>query len=287
MVAGGLLVAGRYRVGRRLAAGGLSHVWLATDESDGSTVAIKRCTLPPGLSPHEGELVGGLSLREARAFAEVDHPNVVHIRDVVPDAGEPWIVMDYVPSRSLQEVVSSSGAMHPRRVAEIGLQILQGLVAVFDAGLLHLDVKPGNVLIGDDGRVLLSDFGPAVTELGVRALTEAGIVLGSLHYVAPERLFDGISTQRADLWSFGATLYFAVEGRRPFRRENKDETMAALKGRTPDPLLRAGPLTDVICGLMRADPEDRLSAAAAERMLRRIAGAGVRVLPSAATSATS
>jgi tRNA A-37 threonylcarbamoyl transferase component Bud32 len=272
MVVGSLLVAGRYRVGRRLAAGGISHVWLATDESDGSTVAIKRCAVPAGLSETEGELVRELSLREARAFARVVHPNVVRIRDVVPDDGEPWIVMDYIPSRSLQEVVSSSGAMHPRRVAEIGLQMLQGLVGVFDAGVLHLDVKPGNVLIADDGRVLLSDFGPAVTEEGVQTLTDAGIVLGSLNYVAPERLFDGISTQRADLWSFGATLYFAVEGRRPFRRDTKDETMAALRGRTPDPLLRAGALTEVICGLMRADPEDRLSVAAAERQLRGIAG---------------
>ena len=272
VAAGSLLVAGRYRVGRRLAAGGISHVWLATDESDGSTVAIKRCAVPDGLSEAEGELVRELSLREARAFARVDHPNVVRIRDVVPDDGEPWIVMDYIPSRSLQEVVSSSGAMHPRRVAEIGLQMLHGLVGVFDAGVLHLDVKPGNVLIADDGRVLLSDFGPAVTEEGVQTLTDAGIVLGSLNYVAPERLFDGISTQRADLWSFGATLYFAVEGRRPFRRDTRDETMAALRGRTPDPLLRAGPLTEVICGLMRADPDDRLSIAAAERQLRRIAG---------------
>ena len=272
MAADSRLVAGRYRLGRRLAAGGLSRVWLATDEERDATVAIKRCALPEGLSADEGEIVREVSVREARAFARVEHPNVVGIRDVVHVDGELWIVMDYIASRSLHEVVTAAGPMHPRRVAEIGLQVLRGLAGVFDAGVLHLDVKPGNVLLAEDGRVLLSDFGPAVTEAGVRALSDAGMIFGSLNYVAPERLFDGISTRRSDLWSFGATLYFAVEGRAPFRRDTPDETTEALRGGTPDPLLRAGPLGEVIGALMRAEPGERLTAAAADRALRRVAG---------------
>ena len=268
MAAVGGLVAGRYRVVRPLATGGMSRVWLATDETLRRPVAIKQCRLPDGLTTEEEDLVRSWTLQDARAFARVNHPAVIPILDVVPGADHPWIVMEYFPSRSLLEVVDESGPLPPARVADIGLAVLDALNAAGRAGVLHLDVKPGNVLIADDGRVVLSDFGPVVTEQGIGALAGAGIILGSPNYVAPERLFDGVSTARADLWSLGATLYYAVEGRPPFLRPTIPETLRALADGTPDPPLRAGPLTGVLAGLLQRNPAARLTAAEVEERLR-------------------
>jgi hypothetical protein len=267
------LVARRYRVIRPLAAGGLSRVWLAQDTRDGRRVAIKRCAVPGGLTPEEQDVVRAWTLREARAFARVRHPAVVRVLDVVPDPGDsPWLVMEYVPSRSLRELVDASGPLSPARAAEVGLAVLAGLAAAGRAGVLHLDVKPGNVLIADDGRALLSDFAPAVTEQGVGALHRAGIILGSPNYVAPERLFDGVSTARSDLWSLGATLYYAVEGRPPFGRSSTEDTLRALDAGRPDPVRLAGPLAEVLDGLLRRDPAARLTARQVARRLRAVSG---------------
>lgn len=267
----GQLVAGRYRLLRTLAVGGMGRVWLAADERHSREVAIKRCALPDGLSAAQRELVLGLTLREARAFARVDHPNVVRILDVLPEEQEPWIVMEYVASRSLLEVIQESGRLPPARVAAVGLAVLSGLNAVGRAGVLHLDVKPANVLIGDDGRIVLADFGPAVTDEGVRALTAAGIVLGSPKYIAPERLAGGDSTAQADLWSLGATLYHAVEGRPPYLRDSVADTLRAVADSPPDPPAHAGPLAEVLAGLLRREPADRLSPAEVAEHLRRVA----------------
>ena len=250
----GQLVAGRYRVVRPLAAGGLGGVWLAADETTGRPVAIKRCELPGGLTPDEQDLFRVWTVREARAYAAVQHPNVIRTLDVLPDDDAPWIVMEYVPCRSLQQVIDEAGALPPARVAGIGLAVLEGLLAVRRAGLLHLDVKPGNVLIADDGRVVLTDFGPAVTVDGIRALAAAGIILGSPKYLAPERLTGGVASPESDLWSLGATLYHAVEGRPPYVRATTVDTLLALAEGPPDPPVRAGPLTRVIESLLRHDP---------------------------------
>jgi eukaryotic-like serine/threonine-protein kinase len=249
--------AGPYRVVRPLAAGGLGGVWLATDETTGEPVAIKRCELPAGLTPDEQDLFRMWTVREARAYARVRHPNVIRTRAVLTHDDGPWIVMEYVPSRSLQQVIDASGTLPPARVAGIGLAVAQGLAAVRRAGLLHLDVKPGNVLLADDGRVVLSDFGPAVTVDGVRALALAGIILGSPKYLAPERLTGGVASPESDLWSLGATLYHAVEGRPPFDRPTTVDTLLALAEQEPDPPVRAGPLTPVIVGLLQRDPAAR------------------------------
>ena len=265
------LVAGRYRLLHTLAAGGMGRVWLAADELLDRQVAIKKCVLPAGLSSDQRDLVRGLTLREARAFARVDHPNVIRILDVLPDEDEPWIVMEYVASRSLLQVISESGALPPERAAAIGLAVLDGLSAVDRAGVLHLDVKPANVLIGDEGRIVLADFGPAVTEEAVRALAGAGIVLGSPKYIAPERLAGGASTARADLWSLGATLYHAVEGRPPYVRDTVDDTLRALADGAPEPPRHAGPLAGVLAGLLRHDPAERLTPSEVAERLRRIA----------------
>jgi eukaryotic-like serine/threonine-protein kinase len=266
----GELIAGRYRVVRPLAAGGLGRVWLAVDERLHCDVAIKQCSMPDGLNRAEQTVIRTWLVREARAAARVQHPNVVRILDVLPEDGQPWTVMEYVPSRSLLKVINDSGPLPPVEVAEIGLALLAALQAANRAGVRHLDVKPSNVLIGDDGRVVLTDFGPAVTDDGIRALSRAGIVLGSPNYVAPERLFDEVATERADLWSLGATLYHAVEGRPPYRRETAEATLQAITDDPPDRTHRAGPLTPVLGGLLQRDPAARMTAADAEDALRQI-----------------
>jgi eukaryotic-like serine/threonine-protein kinase len=267
----GTLAAGRYRLLRSLATGEMGQVWLAADEVLPRQVAIKKGAMPRGLSPAEQEQMRGLTLREARAFARVSHPNVIRILDVLPSDGEPWIVMEYVASRSLLQVIQESGPLTPQRAAAVGLAVLHGLNAAARAGVLHLDVKPANVLIADDGRILLSDFGPAVTDEGVRALAQLGIVLGSPQYIAPERLSGGESTPRADLWSLGATIYHAVEGRPPYARDTTEAILKAVTDSAPDPPARAGPLGELLAGLLRRDPADRLSPAEVERHLRRVA----------------
>jgi hypothetical protein len=265
------LVAGRYRIIRSLGAGGMGRVWLAADEKRGGEVALKRCSVPDGLSPAEQELCRRWTLREARAFTRVHHPHVIRTYDVLPDGDAPWIVMEYLPATSLLEIITTLGPLSPRRTAEIGLAVLDGLNAIGRAGLLHLDVKPSNVLIAEDGRVVLTDFGPVVTHEGVGALAGAGIILGSPNYVAPERLFDGVSTAQADLWSLGATLYHAVEGHPPLEFESVEQTLRALAQATPEPPRRAGPLAPVLTGLLRRDPAARLSAEEVEERLRRVA----------------
>ncbi|MEU4691435.1 serine/threonine-protein kinase [Actinoplanes sp. NPDC023714] len=274
MVPVGEVVAGRYRIVRPLANGGMSHVWLASDDRAGVArqVALKQCTIPDGLAPAQRDVVRQWAFPEARAAARVRHPNVIHTLEVCPDAAGPWIVMEYVPSRSLQEIVESEGALPAARVAEIGLALLAALTAAHDAGVLHLDVKPGNVLIGDDGRVVLTDFGPAVTAAGITALTDAGVVLGSPKYIAPERLFEHSSTVASDLWSLGATLYHAVEGRPPFIRPSTTGVLRALADTEPEPPRQAGLLTPVLTGLLRRDPATRLTPADLEAKLRRAAG---------------
>jgi hypothetical protein len=257
MAAVGLLIADRYRLVRPVAAGGTSQVWLGVDENLNRPVALKRCGVPGGLTPGEQDLVRAWALREARAFASVRHTNVIHTLDVLPDGGEPWLVMEYVPSRSLQQVIDESGPLPPARVAAIGLAVLDGLVAAERAGVLHLDVKPANVLIADDGRVVLTDFGPAVTGEGLGALADAGIVLGSPKSVAPDRLTGGP----------------------PYARETTEDTLRALVDAPPDPPGRAGPLAPVLAGLLQRDPAARSTATETAARLRAVAGPPQRQAP--------
>ncbi len=271
MAAMGRLVAGRYRIVRPLAAGGLGKVWLATDEWRRRSVALKECAPPAGLAGGERDLVARWTVREARAFARVRNPHVVPVLEVLPGESAPWIVMEFVPSRSLLEVIDESGALPPHRVAEIGLAVLDALAAADREGVLHLDVKPSNVLIADDGRILLTDFGPAVTPEGLAALAGAGIVFGSPKYLAPERLDGSGATARADLWSLGAMLYHAVEGHPPYGWQTTEATLRALARRAPDPPRRAGLLTPVLTGLLRHDPDTRWTAEEVAEGLRAAA----------------
>jgi len=210
------LIGNRYRLVEPLGQGGMGRVWKARDEVLHRDVAIKELVPPPGLTEDERREMRERSLREARAIARLNHANVVRVFDVLRTDGDPWIVMEYVPSRSLQDVLTTDGPVSPTRAAEIGLGVLGALKAAHRAGVMHRDVKPGNVLLGEDGRVVLTDFGLA-TVPGDPNVTRTGLVLGSPAYIAPERARDGTFGPEADLWSLGATLYAAVEGQSPRR----------------------------------------------------------------------
>ncbi|MEV4656396.1 protein kinase [Micromonospora sp. NPDC049301] len=262
-----VLIAGRYRLLDLVGRGGMGRVWRARDEMLHREVAVKEVVPPSWLADHERAELRSRTLREARAAARLNHPAVVRLYDVVPVDGSPWIVMEYVPSRTLQDVLDTEGPLAPAEAARIGLALLDALLAAHAAGVLHRDVKPQNVLVAHDGRVLLTDFGLATFDGGDGAMTRPGMVLGSPQYVAPERAAEGVSTVAADLWSLGATLHTAVEGRSPYARSTAMATLSALAARPPDPAPHAGPLAPVLAGLLRRDPRDRLDHEAARRLL--------------------
>ncbi|MFV2101677.1 protein kinase domain-containing protein [Micromonospora sp. LOL_024] len=269
------LVADRYRLISPLGQGGMGRVWRARDEVLHRDVAIKELVPPPGLTNDERREMRERSLREARAIARLNNVNVVRIFDVLRTDGDPWIVMEYVASRSLQDALAADGPVPSDQAVEIGLGVLNALKAAHKAGIMHRDVKPGNVLLGDDGRVVLTDFGLA-TIPGDPNVTRTGMVLGSPAYIAPERARDGTAGPEADLWSLGATLYAAVEGKSPFARPSAIGTLAALATEAVPPARNAGPLKQVLAGLLRKDPQERITAESAERMLRKASGRRAR-----------
>ncbi|WBB97902.1 protein kinase [Solwaraspora sp. WMMA2080] len=269
------LVADRYRLVEPLGQGGMGRVWKARDEVLHRDVAIKELVPPPGLTDQERREMRERSLREARAIARLNHINVVRVFDVLRTDGDPWIVMEYVPSRSLQDVLAQNGPVPATRAAEIGLGVLGALRSAHLSGVMHRDVKPGNVLLGHDGRVVLTDFGLA-TVPGDPNVTRTGLVLGSPAYIAPERARTGSAGPEGDLWSLGATLYAAVEGQSPYARQTAIATLSALATEPPPPARRAGPLKPVLAGLLRKDPYTRMKADEAERLLTRAAGRGPR-----------
>ncbi|MCO1597719.1 protein kinase [Micromonospora sp. RHAY321] len=266
-----LLIAGRYQLLDLVGTGGMGRVWLARDEMLHRDVAVKEVVPPSWLAETERAELRLRTLREARTAARLNHPNVVRIYDVVHDRDSPWIVMEYVQSRSVQQIIGDEGPLSPQRTARIGLAVLAALRAAHSAGVLHRDVKPHNVLVADDGRVVLTDFGLATFDGGDGAMTGPGTVLGSPQFVAPERAREGVSNPRTDLWSLGATLYAMVEGRSPYARSSAMATLSALATEPPDPMRRAGPLRPALTGLLQRDPWRRLTAGEAEPLLRSAA----------------
>jgi len=267
-----MLVAGRYHLREPVGSGGMGRVWLARDEMLDRDVAVKEFVPPEWMTEEEKDRLRDRTLREARSAGRLNHPHVVRVYDVVHEDGQPWIVMEYVASRSLHQVINEDGPYSPGAAARIGLAVLDALTAAHRAGVLHRDVKPHNVLIGTDGRVVLTDFGLA-TFVDDGSVTGPGLVVGSPQYVSPERARDGASTVESDLWSFGATLYAAVEGRSPYARESAMATLMALATEEPDPIARAGLLAPVLTGLLRHDPAARLTATEVDRRLRMIIAA--------------
>lgn len=271
------VVMDRYRLLELVGVGGMGRVWRAHDGLLDRTVAVKELVLPPDMSPAEHRAAQGRVVREARAAARLDHPQVVRVFDVIRETGRSWIVMEYVAARSLHDVVAQDGPLGHCDAARVGLGVLAGLRAAHLAGVLHRDVKPHNVLIGGDGRVVLTDFGLATFAHPAAGAGDGGQVLGSPYYVAPERLRDATSTTRGDLWSLGATLYTAVEGRPPFVRETVADSLAAVLSQPPHPPRRPGPLHAVIAGLLAKDASARPEAAALHAALSVVAARAVGV----------
>ncbi|MFF5481154.1 serine/threonine-protein kinase [Streptomyces sp. NPDC012935] len=266
------LIAGRYRLLSPLGEGGMGTVWRARDELLHREVAVKEVRAPHGLPGPEVERMYARLEREAWAAARVANRNVVTVYDVATQDGRPWIVMELVRGISLAELLDAEGPLDPQRVAHIGAEVLSALRAAHEAGVLHRDVKPANVLLSNDGRVVLTDFGIAMVE-GSSALTMTGEVIGSPEFLAPERALGRTPGPQSDLWSLGVLLYAAVEGNSPFRQTTPLSTLRAIVDEELPPPRRAGPLAPVIEGLLRKDPAERLPADRAEQDLR-IIGAG-------------
>ncbi|MFI0979971.1 serine/threonine-protein kinase [Streptomyces sp. NPDC021093] len=263
----GQVLAGRYRLGDVLGSGGMGRVWRARDEVLHRTVAIKE--LRAGLYAAEADRVvlHARTQKEARAAARINHPGVVTVHDVLEHDDRPWIVMEYVDGPSLADRLKETGSCDPQEAARIGLQVLAALRAAHGVGVLHRDVKPGNVMLAKDGRVLLTDFGIAAIE-GDSTITRTGELVGSLDYLAPERIRGEDPGPASDLWALGATLYTAVEERSPFRRTSPISTMQAVVAEDPSPSYNAGALAPVIVALLRKEPDERPSAAETEQLLR-------------------
>lgn len=267
------LVGGRYRLLSALGEGGMGTVWHARDEVLHREVAVKEVRAPAGLPAAEVARLHSRLEREAWAAARVSHRGVVTVHDVAVDGGRPWIVMELVRGLALSDVLDAEGPLPPRRAARIGAEVLNALRAAHEAGVLHRDIKPGNVLIGNDGRVVLSDFGIATVE-GSSGLTMTGEIIGSPEFLAPERALGRPPGPESDLWSLGVLLYAAVEGNSPFRRTTPLSTLRAVVDDALPPPRNAGPLTAVIEGLLRKDPAERTPAETAERQLRVVAAGG-------------
>ncbi|WP_406673063.1 protein kinase [Nonomuraea sp. N2-4H] len=261
----GRRIAGRYQLQEPIGRGGMGIVWRAYDELLDRTVAVKEVRYAAALG-EEVQLLNRRTMREARAAARFEHPNVIVVHDVIEEDDRPWIVMQLVQSRSLGAVIKQDGPLPPKRVAEIGLAVLDALHRAHEAGVLHRDVKPENVLLADDGRVVLTDFGIATLETETQ-LTVTGLA-GTPAFIAPERLKGLPARRESDLWSLGATLYTAVEGRSPHERGMALATMHAVLTDEPDPAPNLGPLHDVIMGLLAKEPVQRLTYEETQRMLR-------------------
>jgi serine/threonine protein kinase len=271
---GNRVVAGRYALIDVLGRGGMGTVWLATDQVLARQVALKEICFPVDLSDEERGILRERTMREARAAARLDHPHVTTVYDVVEEDGKPWLVMEHVSAHSLQQLVEEQGPLAPDAVARIGLDVLDALDAAHDAGIVHRDVKPANVLVDQDGRACLTDFGIATTT-GDSSLTTQGALIGSPSYMAPERAHGDEPRPPVDLWSLGATLYTAVEGRPPFNRGEAMATLLSVVSEHPAPMLRAGALDPALRGLLTKDPARRSTVEQTRRQLQAVLAGAV------------
>ena len=260
------LVGGRYALREPIGRGGMGTVWRADDQLLGRPVAVKEVLPPPILALEEREQLRARTLREARAAARSTSRSAVTIHDVVEQDDRAWIVMELLDARSLKEVLRTEGPLPPAQVARIGLAVLDALDAAHRRGVVHRDVKPENLLLCDDGRIVLTDFGIAALD-GEATGTAAGTVLGTAAYLAPERLRGEVLSPAVDLWSLGATLYAALEGASPFQRLDTTATVTAVLTDSVPPAWRAGPLAPVLLGLLQRDPRQRLDIVGARALL--------------------
>ncbi|MFF8711197.1 serine/threonine-protein kinase [Streptomyces sp. NPDC015184] len=276
----GRLLAGRYRLGEVLGRGGMGTVWRAADETLGRTVAVKELRFPSAIDEDEKRRLITRTLREAKAIARIRNNGAVTVYDVVDEDDRPWIVMELIEGKSLAEAIREDGVLTPKRAAEVGLAILDVLRSAHREGILHRDVKPSNVLIAEDGRVVLTDFGIAQVE-GDPSVTSTGMLVGAPSYISPERARGHKPGPPADLWSLGGLLYASVEGTPPYDKGSAIATLTAVMTEPLDPPKNAGPLKDVIYGLLAKDPEQRLDDAGARTLLNDVIHAPEKPEPAA------
>jgi len=268
MPASSTLVASRYRLGAELGSGGMGVVWEAYDELLHRTVAVKEIRYPIGISDTEREKLARRTLREARAVAAVEDPHAVRVFDIVEQDGRPWLVMELVRGRTLTDKLREDGPLPAPEVARIGLALLDALQTAHAAGVLHRDVKPSNVICGEDGRVALTDFGIATVDSDPTDVTTSGQLVGSPAYMAPERARGEKPTAASDLWSLGATLWTAAEGQPPYDEGSAFATMTKVVSEDPPACVRCdGPLGGVLTALMAREPSARPTIDEARRRL--------------------
>ncbi|MCW2915288.1 MAG: serine/threonine protein kinase [Actinomycetia bacterium] len=263
------MLAGRYRLLTRVGRGGMGTVWHARDEVLDRDVAVKEVLVHPGLGDAERDVLQERTKREARATARLSHPSVVTVYDVVEEDGRPWIIMELIRARSLDQVIKKDGPLPWRRAAEVGRQLLSALSAAHEAGVLHRDVKPSNVLLAAGERAVLTDFGIA-TSAGDATLTTTGLVMGSPAYLAPERARGHPVGPASDLWSLGVTLYAMVDGKSPFERTEPMASLVAVISDDPVRTASAGPLWPLIEGLLHKDPDQRMTPLEAGLVIDRL-----------------
>jgi serine/threonine protein kinase len=242
----GELIAGRYRLVSRLGSGAMGVVWQAHDERLRRTVAIKQLLLPPRLSESEADEANRRAMREGRITARLHHPHAIAVFDVVEHQGQPCLIMEYLASRSLATVLATQGVLPPEEVASIGSQIASALAAAHKAGIVHRDIKPGNVLLADDGTVKITDFGISHA-VGDVTVTATGMLAGTPAYLAPEVARGNSAGFSSDVFSLGATLYTALEGTPPFGLNNNPIALLhqVASGEITPPR-QSGPLTPVL-----------------------------------------
>ncbi|MFI9816977.1 serine/threonine-protein kinase [Saccharothrix variisporea] len=261
------LIAGRYRLHHVLGRGSMGTVWAAHDEVLRRDVAVKEVLVPPGTPDTEAELLRERTLREARSVAQLTHPNVVTMYDVQQVDGDPYVVMELVPSESLADVVRRRGPLSAPQGAVVADAVAAALEAAHRAGITHRDVKPGNVLVADDGRVKLTDFGIA-RNVAEATLTSRGITLGTPAFIAPEVAAGGAVSPAADQWSLGATLFAAMTGQQPYEGANVLQTInQVVHGEVPSASV-CGELAPVVAGLMTKDPAARMPLSEVRRVVR-------------------
>ncbi|MEV4317511.1 serine/threonine-protein kinase [Actinocrispum sp. NPDC049592] len=256
---------------QRIGSGAMGVVWQALDERLHRTVAVKQLLTQPGLTAAQAEEGRLRSMREGRIAARLQHPNAITVYDVVDEDGQPWLVMEYLPSRSLAAVLDERMTLPPQEAARIGAEVATALVAAHAAGIVHRDIKPANVLLGDDGSVKITDFGIS-RAVGDVTVTATGMLAGTPAYLAPEVAKGMEPSSASDVFSLGSTLYICVEGHSPFGlSENTLALLHAVAAGKITPPRQAGPLTALLMRLLRTDPEERPSMTAAREALTAIA----------------